>query len=363
MSEGAGFDGEGRLATGGFSPRSRRWPRLTVTVIAVSVVVAVVAGVGGLLGRGGGADQATVDELPVDPAPPVANEARIRADTLTQAAAAVGPQEVDLADLPRFVLPEPWELVEVGDQALWTPEQWRVHQAWRQANPGTPTDRLVWTQGFVLGGQNLPVLVPDVVIDVYQSVGPGGDDDEPAGDGLISEPIEVAGLPGHLRAVNNPFGALEIVVSDDQYRVVLSSDRANPSSTADHAATTWQATWTLGSEEVRIWVSGALPGDFVRSLSSQWVPGSGYKLVQEPSGRILYGDEMIPDDIIYSIMLQPGWLRSHTPGSGYVISVYTGLDSLEELSARAILDSLVEVDLDTWRELAGPVSDDSRRRD
>lgn len=71
------------------------------------------------------------------------------------------------ADLPRLLLPAPWELVRVNDATQWSPEDQALHIAQLESGGGVPASRTLWVQSF-LALDNRDAVVPDIIITVQE---------------------------------------------------------------------------------------------------------------------------------------------------------------------------------------------------
>lgn len=91
----------------------------------------------------------------------------VRRETIAAAAETLGP--IEAVDLPRFVLPDPWELESVFDESQWTPEERAQWQAAIAAQSGGAPYRIAWSQTFRRAA-NAGNLIPDVIVQVWDEV-------------------------------------------------------------------------------------------------------------------------------------------------------------------------------------------------
>lgn len=325
----------------------------------------------------------------------IADGEQVRLDALAEAAAAIDLEAAYTADLPRYVLPEPWELAIATDMGLWTDEQWRQRLALFGASPQPPAAQLVWVQGFQAGTDNAALPMPEVVIEIHEVADP---DVAPwiGGPGGTSEPYTLAGIEGHL-SNEGAYGTWEISVVDDGHLVLISSytlDRAGLVAFADsltvrerglgrgfstsgdypivfdHPAspqragptvTSWFTAWVAADGMARVTVEEARVDEFGLSLFHSWLPGSRYEVIRDTGETMVIGIVPSAQELAnHGIGLSDGVLLSaisYDPARRLVIAVSV-TDGHDPLS---ILDSLVEVDLDTWRALVEPVNADPQR--
>lgn len=101
-------------------------------------------------------------------------------------------------DLPRYLLPEPWQFDFVTDAGLWSADDRAQREALFAAN-AQPSNSLLWTQGFRTAGATLdpdgllPFAIPDTVISVFER-----EDDGPLNLDATAEPLSFAGLDGYI---------------------------------------------------------------------------------------------------------------------------------------------------------------------
>lgn len=322
-----------------------------------------------------------------------------RLDALTAAAGTADPDGGYVADLPRYVLPEPWQPAYVTDMALWTPEQRAQRQALFDANaPPVAVPDLVWTQGFRAPGNESPIPRPDVLIEIYRFADGPPDVLEPPGADAATEPYTLAGMDG-LLSDDGVYGRWQLVVSDEEYLVTVSStdlDRAGLRAFADSLAvrpdgpgrgfsidgdytlafdapapleptglivTQWFAAWTRpDGAEAGVTVTETLDGRYETRLFQSMLPGSSIEIIDESADgvvifRVVVDPEELPELGIELAGEVPSSVARYDPANDRVIGVsVTGdADPLD------LLDDLAEVDVQTWRELVEPVNADPLR--
>ena len=142
-----------------------------------------------------------------------------RGQAIDQVAADLEPLNAD--QLPRYVLPEPWQLESVDDQSLWSDEERLRWRAQLEANQSTVTARLSWVQTFTSVDGPPQESSPDILIQVFEYDGwpaevTTGSDAEPFSlgvfDGFISGNDHI-GTAASIISVRNANHRIEIISS------------------------------------------------------------------------------------------------------------------------------------------------------
>lgn len=313
------------------------------------------------------------------------------------AAQAATSDERHVAEVPRFVPPDPWEPVWVTDMALWTSEQWAQREAMAAVNGPDARSRVAWSQGFRSPDDTSPVPTVDIFVTVYQF--PDGRPDDATGmvehftDG---EPVRIGDLDGTLTRQGLGGGPM-LTLLDDHHLVEIWSFTLGGDAFADFAAslavhpdgidrgftvgeggslamlfdepgpaglgvehvTGWSGAWSrpgTTDAELAIEVRETSVGRLALELS-QANTGTTIRLLDGPPGAILFEREFDLEAMAEEGMFVVGPTSTvfrYEPTTGLMVSVSVmpGEDPVEMLGA------LTEVDLETWRAIVEPVNAD-----
>jgi hypothetical protein len=319
-----------------------------------------------------------------------------RVEAIAEAAAATATDGGYVADLPRYVLPDPWQAQWVTDLGLWTDEQHAQRRAIFEANTGDRATDQLWTQGFAPAGeQDDPLVVPTVMVTIEKIIGDFDRSWLEVPTNFQAEPYQLAGLDGYLRE-DGVGSSWWLVVADDEHVVTITTtglsrdelrsfadslevrpgglgqgftstgpltvsfDQAAPSDPLAVNVTFWLSAWTGPDGRATVKVEDISPAELQSEL--HWTTTGQQveiEVIEAGPERILYGTttdwEALAADGDSPSNGRTTSVGSYSPATGRRISVsVTGTrdDALD------LLDSLIEVDLDTWRELVEPINAD-----
>lgn len=315
----------------------------------------------------------------------------------------------DPADLPRYLLPEPWKLAWVTDMGLWTEEQWAQRRALEEANTANYPDapELVWTQGFRRRSvpSTTPLELPEVVVQVYRHTEPIDNDLDWFDFG--ERRVDVAGLEGRVAEVH-AFGegvVHAVFAAGGRYTIDLQGAALTEDETIAFARSLEPNDGDIGNglrstdsefqlvvdvpgadgetfDPVRQWLSAyepeGGPAVSVQRLDEQqfrlslvehgWVDAANWELAD--GGRFLFlapppepADSPSTADEGHVINgpegAEPPSTLVHYDRRTSIATTVSAAATVTELIE--LFDSLQEIDLDAWRELVEPYNSDPAR--
>lgn len=322
---------------------------------------------------------------------------QVRLDAISAAAAEIGTEDDYVADLPRFVLPPPWQPEWVTDMGIWTAEQRAQRKAQFAQNQVFEAPEGLWTQGFRMAGGDGSTAPSDVIVAVSaRTPDIWINEERTAGEGSAAEPYSLAGLTGHLQN-DFVYGYWQIIVLNENHVVTISSRTSDPDAlrafadtlqprpagleqgfvttgdyelTFEHggaiewstdAVTRWVSAWNgEGESRATLSVAEVTAAEFHRNLFYDILtPGTSVEVIDDDTNATTYRTVLDEDELAeFGISLDNGPhypIATYDPTTGLLVAVSTTI-SFEE--TQALLDNLEPVDLETWRELAEPINAD-----
>ncbi len=333
------------------------------------------------------------------------------------AAAGITPvEESAAANLPRFTMPDPWQLEWVTDTGIWTPEQRAQRDALDQAHStGVPYYLPAMSQGFRSSSSpdGPGIAIPELIIRIART-----DDEAPRPDsyGFGGDPIDAFGLSGTIYPEGTlmGFGAgldvagsgvlVSIQTTDMSERELrsfieqltprqpdltlgfdLDSNRyqqlfelQNEQAETFTESAVWHASWRSTDESRSATVS--VERQSLGELQSRLMHDAGFEATLIPMNdeqdyALVHDTAALAERGIYfmdaedgEVMLSTGEARRRInpprpratiiryDEASQVVIRFSLSGTPEE--ALAALDQMIEVDLETWRELAGPYNSD-----
>ncbi len=335
---------------------------------------------------------ATIDQVPSDTwlaaaaQAPVNRDAALEAEVSKAAAAVEASPAAKEPHLPRLMLPDGWTPVWITDMGAWTPEQRAQRNALEQAyQPPGPETPLVREQAFGQPDPTVSVAVPDVRVEIGRIESPP--DSAASAESTARQspddgiPIEIAGLPGTIED-NYAGGGNSAFAYGQGFTIAISSGTLDTADFHDFVTSlsfdsdqpdrlvSSHPSLTLMAD---IHYPDGAPDLRYRRWLGQWIDEEGQQLgvsVEHlPPAKLVLertpwpGQQRRPP----TYELRGQYVLAQSPYSTVTVTRYdeqssTGItldsDYLTANELIKLVESLTEVDLETWIEFIAPYNSD-----